>query len=224
MIQNRTAQLIFQSFFCGIGLIGVLGSVGLFEMNFMWDFYIYFTNISNYLCIGLMIAELIQTAKKSGNSYVTVSPLLKFISCLGIVLTFLIFNIILAGEATRDPATNYSARSITLHIILPILYVLDWILFYEHKKIRWNWPFISVLFPFFYMIYVIIHAVILRFDTSITNIGGTAPLIYPYFFLNIEKIGLLGVGKWIIYIGLGFILLGYIFYFIDRLLAKMKNK
>lgn len=66
MIRNRTAQLIFQSFFCAIGLIGIVASFGIFDdiLNPRWDFYVHFTNISNYLCIGIAFAELVQTAKK----------------------------------------------------------------------------------------------------------------------------------------------------------------
>ena len=30
-----------------------------------WDFYVHFTNISNFLCIGVMLASLIQTAKNN---------------------------------------------------------------------------------------------------------------------------------------------------------------
>lgn len=66
MIKNRTTQLIFQSFYCAIGLIGAVASLGIFDdiLNPRWDFYAHFTNLSNYLCIGIMFAELVQTAKK----------------------------------------------------------------------------------------------------------------------------------------------------------------
>jgi hypothetical protein len=76
MIKNRTTQLIFQSFFCAIGLIGIVASLGIFDdvRNLRWDFYVHFTNLSNYLCIGIVLAELIQTAKKEGDGYVTTAP------------------------------------------------------------------------------------------------------------------------------------------------------
>ena len=80
MIQNKTTQLIFQSFFCAFGIIGLISSLGIFDMTWRWDFYIHFTNLSNYLCIGIMFAELVQTARKKENSYVSTLPLLKFIS------------------------------------------------------------------------------------------------------------------------------------------------
>ena len=68
--RSRTAQLIYQSMFCGVGIIGILASLGLFHGSFRWDFYLYFTNLSNYLCIGIMFAELVQTAKRKSDDYV----------------------------------------------------------------------------------------------------------------------------------------------------------
>ena len=98
MIKNRTAQLIYQTIYCTLGLVGSIASLGIFDniKTIRWDFYVHFTNISNYFCIGVMLAGLIQTAKKKEDSYVTAAPLLKFIGMLGILLTFLVFNIMLA--------------------------------------------------------------------------------------------------------------------------------
>jgi len=52
--------------FLAIGLIGVVASLGVFNLieGIRWDFYVHFTNLSNYLCIGVMLAALIQTARK----------------------------------------------------------------------------------------------------------------------------------------------------------------
>jgi hypothetical protein len=77
-----------------------------------------------------MFAGLIQTAKKKEDSYVTAVPVLKFIGMLGILLTFLVFNIMLAGAEGRDPQLNWRIGSISFHVVLPIMYLLDWFLFY----------------------------------------------------------------------------------------------
>ena len=217
MIKNRTAQLIFQSFFCALGLVGIVASFGIFDdvLNPRWDFYVHFTNLSNYLCIGIVLAELIQTAKKKTDSYVSTVPFLKFIGVLAILLTFLVFNFLLAGQPDRDPQANWRVASICFHVILPIMYVFDWILFYEHKKVRWFYPLASVIFPLLYVVFVYIRAAILNFDPE-------APYIYPYFFLNLETQGVGGVAKWVVILFAGFIALGYIFYGIDKLI-KSKN-
>ena len=217
MIKNRTAQLIFQSFFCAIGLIGIIASFGIFDdvMNPRWDFYVHFTNISNYLCIGIVIAELIETAKKKADSYVSTAPFLKFIGVLAILLTFLVFNFLLAGQPDRDPQANWRIASISFHVILPIMYVLDWLLFYEHKKVRWFYPLASVIFPLLYIVFVFVRA-------AIVNFNPTVPYLYPYFFLNLDNLGVVGVAKWVAILFAGFIALGYIFYGIDKLIKSKK--
>ena len=222
--KSRNAQLIFQSFYVALALIACVGSVGFYDMKFTVDFYIYFTNIANYLCAGVMIAELIQTARKQQEGYVTTAPRLRFISMLGLVLTFLIFNLLLANDPARDPALNYKVECILCHIILPIMYVADWAMFYEHGKVNWKLPLLSALFPLLYLVYVFIHAALWKFDSSIMNYAGTDPIIYPYFFLNPERVGISGMITWILALLAGFIILGYIFMLIDHLIGKWLKK
>ncbi len=223
-MKSRTNQLIFQAFYCAFALVGFVASVGFFDMVFRWDFYIYFTNISNYLCGGIMLAEMIQTARKSGNSFVTVTPKLKFIAVLAIVLTFLVFNLLIAGQPTRDPAENFKPACVLCHIVLPIMFVLDWLLFYEHGKVKWKLPLISMIFPLVYVGFVYIHAAFLHFDSTIMNYTGSDPLIYPYFFLNPARVGSAGVIKWIIMLLLAFAAGGYLFMLVDRLIGKIQKK
>ena len=217
MIKSRTTQLIFQSFFCAIGIIGIIASFGVFDdiLNPRWDFYVHFTNISNYLCIGIVFAELIQTAKKREDSYVSIAPFLKFIGVLAILLTFLVFNFLLAGQPDRDPQANWRVASISFHVILPIMYVFDWLLFYEHKKIRWFYPLASVIFPVLYIVFVYARAAIVKFNPEV-------PYLYPYFFLNLDNLGVAGVAKWVLILFVGFIALGYIFYGIDKIVKSEK--
>ncbi|MBR0218586.1 MAG: Pr6Pr family membrane protein [Clostridia bacterium] len=219
-MKSRTAQLVFQSIFVALALVACVGSVGFYDMKFTSDFYIYFTNLSNYLCAGIMIAELIQTARKQGDSYVTAAPRLRVISMLGLVLTFLVFNLLLANDPARDPALNYKVECILCHIVLPILFVADWAMFYEHGKIDWKLPLLSALFPLIYLVYVFLHAALRRFDSSIMNYAGTDPVIYPYFFLNPERVGIGGIILWVGALLAGFVALGYLFMMVDRLLRK----
>ena len=222
MIKNRTAQLIFQTVYCTLGFVGCVASLGIFDnINMIrWDFYVHFTNISNFLCFGVMIAALIQTAKKKEDSYVTVAPFLKFIGVLGILLTFLVFNIMLAGAEGRDPQLNWRVGSLLFHVTLPILYIADWFLFYERKKCKWYYPIASIGFPVIYATFLFIQAVILKFDSSILIPTTTTPLIYPYFFVNLETQGVGGVIKWIVILSVAFVAVGYIFFGLDKLGKK----
>ena len=104
MIRSRTTQLIYQTIYCTLGLIGTIASIGIFDnvANLRWDFYVHFTNISNFFCLAVMLVALWQTARRKDDGYVTAIPALKFIGMLGILLTFLVFNIMLAGAPGRE--------------------------------------------------------------------------------------------------------------------------
>ena len=224
MIKNRTAQLIYETIYCTLGIVGCIACLGIFDniSAIRWDFYVHFTNLSNFLCLGVMIAGLIQTVKKKEDSYVSASPLLKFIGILGILLTFLVFNFVLAGAAGRNPQLNWRVGSLLFHVVLPIMYVADWFLFYERKQTKWYYPVASVGFPLAYAIFLLIQAVILKFDTSILIPTTTTPLIYPYFFVNIDTQGIGGVLMWIAILAIVFVVVGFAFYGLDRL-GKKKN-
>ena len=228
MFKNRTAQLIFYTVYCTLGLVGTIACLGIFDdfRNFRWDFYVYFTNISNFLCIGVMATALIQTIKKKDDSYVTSAPLLKFIGVLGILLTFLVFNIMLAGEEGRDPQLNWRIGSLLFHVVLPIMYIADWFLFYERKKTKWYYPIASIGFPLAYAIFLLIQAIILGFNSSILTAtpNSTTPLIYPYFFVNIDTQGVGGVLMWIGILSVVFAAVGFGFYGLDRLESKKAKK
>ena len=222
MIKNRTAQLIFYTIYCTLGIVGCVASLGIFDNinQIRWDFYVHFTNISNYFCLGIMIAALVQTAKKQTDSYVTTAPMLKFIGMLGILLTFLVFNLMLAGAEGRDPQANWRIGSILAHVLLPIMYIADWFLFYERGKCKWYYPIASVGFPLAYATFLLIQAVILNFDTSILIPTTTTPLIYPYFFVNLETQKITGVLMWICILAAVFIAVGFMFFGLDKIRKK----
>jgi hypothetical protein len=225
MIKNRTVQLIYQTIYCTLGLVGIIACLGIFDnINMIrWDFYVHFTNISNFLCFGVMLTALIQTAKKKEDSYVSTAPILKFIGMLGILLTFLVFNIMLAGAEGRDPQANFRIGSLCFHVVLPVMYILDWFLFYERKKAKWYYPIASIGFPLAYVIFLLVQAVILKFDSSILIPTTTTPLIYPYFFVNLDTQGVSGVLMWIGILAVAFAAVGFIFFGLDKL-GRKKTK
>ena len=227
MIRNRTTQLIFQTIYCTLGLVGCFASLGIFDNIHMirWDFYVHFTNISNFLCLGVMLSTLIHTAKKKEDSYVTTAPMLKFIGMLGILLTFLVFNIMLAGAEGRDPQANWRVGSLIFHVVLPIMYIADWFLFRERGKCKWYYPIASIGFPLAYIMFLLIQAIILKFDTSILIPTTTTPLIYPYFFVNLDTQGVGGVLMWIGILSAAFVAVGFLFFGLDKLgIKKVKTR
>ena len=222
MIKNRTAQLVFQTVYCTLALVGCVASLGIFDnVNLIrWDFYVHFTNLSNFLCLGIMFTALVQTIRKKENSFVKAAPVLKFIGVLGILLTFLVFNIMLAGAEGRDPQLNWRIGSLLFHVVLPILYIADWFLFRERGKCKWYYPIASIGFPVAYVIFLLVQAIILKFDSSILIPTSTTPLIYPYFFVNLDNLGVSGVLMWVGILAVAFAAVGFLFFGLDRIGKK----
>lgn len=223
MIKNRTVQLVFQTIYCTLGFVGCVACAGIFDDITMirWDFYTYFTNLSNFLCIAVMVMGLVETIRKKEDSYVTAAPLLKFIGMLGILLTFFVFNFMLAGN--REAQLNWRVGSLLFHVLLPIMYIVDWFLFYERKQSKWYYPVASVSFPLGYAILLLIQAIILKFDATIPSATGTGSLIYPYFFVNLETQGVPGVLMWIAILSAAFVAIGFIFFGLDNLSKHNKK-
>ena len=226
MIKNRTTQLIYQTIYCTLGFVGTVASLGIFDniQQIRWDFYVHFTNISNFLCLGVMVAGLIQTAKKKEDSFVSAAPVLKFIGMLGILLTFLVFNIMLAGAPGRNPQANWRIGSLLAHVVLPIMYIADWFLFRERRTCKWYYPIASIGFPLAYVLFLLVQAIILKFDASILIPTTTTPLIYPYFFVNLDTQGVGGVLMWIGILSAAFVAVGYLFFALDKLGKKSPVK
>ena len=222
MIRNRSEQLIFQTVYCTLGFVGCVASLGIFDNIHVirWDFYVHFTNISNFFCIGVMLSALIQTVKRKEDGFVATAPMLKFIGMLAILLTFLVFNLMLAGAEGRDPQANWRVGSLIFHVTLPVLYIADWFLFYERKKTKWYYPLASAVFPLSYMAFLLIQAIILKFDSSILIPTTTTPLIYPYFFVNLDTQGVSGVLMWVGILSAAFIAVGFVFFGLDCLGKK----
>lgn len=214
MIKSRITQIIYLSVACTVGAIGVLASVGLFEAKFRWDFYVYFTNISNYFCIAVLVAELVQTVKRGGDDFITALPTLKFTGVLAILLTALVYNVMLAP--TNTASVNLSIRSLSLHAIIPLLYIADWFLFYERGKLSWKHPLYALSLPVGYVAFVFLHAAILGFDAEILNCTNGS-LIYPYFFLNVDVLGFTGVLTWMGILVAGLLAFGFALFGLDRL-------
>ena len=224
MIKNRTAQLIYQTIYCTLGLVGCIACLGIFDnvKLIRWDFYVHFTNLSNFFCLAVMLIALMQTIRKKEDGFVTAVPLLKFIGMLGILLTFLVFNIMLAGAEGRDPQANWRIGSLCFHVVLPILYIADWFLFYKRKQCKWYYPIASIAFPLAYVIFLLVQAVILDFNSSILIPTTTTPLIYPYFFVNLETQGVPGVLIWIAVLSVAFVAVGFAFFGLDKIGKKRK--
>ena len=218
MRKKRLVQIIYLLVACIIGVLGTFESMRLFSPRFKWDFYVYFTNLSNYYCLIILFIELVQTIFKKKDDYITTLPVAKFIGVMAILLTFVVFNFVLSSGMTIKQLLKF--ESLSFHFIMPILFIGDWFLFYERKKMNWKYPLYGLSFPLGYLLFIVVHAAILDFDVTIISLNGYTPLIYPYFFIDFYQLGVIGVMKYCLLIAIAVVGCGYLFYALDKITIK----
>lgn len=179
----------------------------------------YFTMQSNLLCLFILIFfPMIKTQHKN------IYYLAKGATTIAILLTATIYLIALLPH-------NYSMCSITsflesksignilVHLVSPILFTLDYFLFDKKGNFKLYYPWIWLIIPTIYVIFVYIFHLK---GGIFYKIGGSRN--FAYFFLDYQKIGVKGVIVWIIRISIFVILLGYLLVCIDKKLASKHQK
>lgn len=207
MVKNKLTQVIYQVVFCTLAVIGVIASLGYFDQDFNQDFFLYYTNLSNYICIGFMFVALFITAKKAyrkETGAVNVAPTFNFLCVIMILVTFIVYNVLLAKQYS---VAHYflTIGNLLLHVILPIMFVVHWALFCEHGKLRWFHPLLCLVMPLIYVVIILVRSLFVK-----------SGLVYPYFFLNVDELGWGGVIAYIAVLLVIFVAIGYLFYCFDN--------
>ena len=166
-----------------------------------WELGRFFTILTN-LAVGLAFGAIAWRGRSA------VSPLVQGGLMLAIVLVGLVFNLLL----TPLPyATIFDALGDhTHHIIVPIAVPLWWLAFAPHGALGWRAPLAWALYPLAYAGYVTIRA---QFEPA------DAPLRYPYFFMNVDKLGWATAIANMAAIATVFVLVGLLAVWIDRRLG-----
>ena len=218
-IHNRLISLIFRVIiimFCSLGLY--LNS-GIPNGEFARYMLVFFTIQSNLLCFGYFSVVLFQNIKdiksKGIHGTTRILPRFKGGVTLMIAVTFLIYHTVLVPQFTAN-STDYNIftmQNLTVHYIVPILVIIDWILFDEKLSFKWFDPFIWLSLPIIYFVFILIRA---RLGSIIEILSS----YYPYFFIDVDLIGWQNVLLNSAAMLIAFLALGYIIYFINNIFFK----
>lgn len=218
---NLLTQAIYRIVFCVISALGCLLSFGFFdrtygseEFTFSNDFWQYYTNLSNYYCLGIGIAVCADTLRKlrKGETHGsnTVAPTLKLCGVVMIMVTFLVYSILL-GEPNKLEFWN-SLGNLCYHVIVPILFIVDFFIFDKHRQIKILDPLKCTFMPLGYVVYILVYGAICR--------AADLNFEYPYFFLNVDELGYGGVVGWVFALLAVFIAIGYLMFVYDKLVKE----
>lgn len=126
---------------------------------------------------------------------------------LYIFIVFIIYNTVLRGLLILSGWDLFLDNM--LHVVIPILYILYWVIFIEKKKLQWKTGLYWMIFPAIYLVYSLIRGSVISW--------------YPYPFLNAEKFGYDKIFINILLMMLVFFVSGFALIFINNKLEKRSN-
>lgn len=112
----------------------------------------------------------------------------RFAVLVGITITFLVFWILLAPGV----GTEYllSRNNLLVHTLVPLLFIADFFLFDRIAPVGKLTALWSVAMPLYYFIFSLVHAAV---NPNVSFSDGSR---YPYFFLDLDKLGWFRLRRW----------------------------
>jgi hypothetical protein len=212
-IRNRAAALAFRAVLTLCCLAGLI-------LNFTdWPggrltLLSYYTIQSNVVVL-VFFAYLLWRGRRPGKR---VSPAAKGGVTVCITLTFLVYHFILSPGLSGAALSAYglSAANTLAHYVTPLMVLADWLLFDSKGAMKPLDPVKWLAIPAAYLVFALVRAQFGQFGDSDSR--------YPYFFLDVDVYGAGRVTLNCVVIGLGYALLGYVVYTVDRLLPRLGRR
>lgn len=173
-----SAARVWRGVFALIGGAGLIGQYVLLTQAEVRSslgptvvFFSYFTILTNILvALALGIPAL---APNSRPGRWAVSPGVRAALAMHIAVVGLIYHALLAGTWNPQGAQLWIDQ--ILHTVMPLAFVLDWLLFTPRGRLRWSDPLVWLIYPLAYGAWCLIHG----------QIGGW----YPYWFIDVSALG-----------------------------------
>lgn len=215
MKNNLLTQMIYRIVLCCVSALAVLLTFDVFYVGqgasaLSWDFLKFYTNLSNYFVFAVSVIVLADNVKRvyAGERYGYNRKIrtFKFMTTVMILVTFLVYCILLGDPLSANFWRNLG--NLSYHVAAPVLFILDYILFDEHKTVSVFAPLYSLVIPLVYVAYTFI-------------LGAAIPgFEYPYFFLDVNELGYGGVLVWVVILLAVFTVLGYLLWLWNRLVKE----
>lgn len=174
---------------------------------------LYFTILSNIACLIfysiIVILYMLKKLKKNNLYYI-----FKGMVTMAITLTFVVYQLFLSSD--NEFYQNNVIANYFVHLITPLMVMFDYVLFGEKGNLKKSYPLIwsSVL-----IIYTL-------FCEGYIISGGTFAdgSKYPYFYMNVEKYGIIRVLLNCLTIYVCYLVYGYLICYLDNKIGKRKVK
>ena len=192
---SRTLRFIVVILYIAVAIYGCFSS-----WLYGTRFFLYFTNLGNLYCLALMVNELVRLLRRKSLSL----PLLQweFGGLISILVIGAVYNLLLGDPTSAAYWAN--KPSVCLHLITPILYAIYFLCTRPVRKVTVGGIQSSILLPYLYIAFIYTRHLI------------TGDQWFPYFFLDINRIGWSGALGWIIALTVVFVLTGFFFIYLGK--------
>lgn len=217
-IENRKMSIIWKIAILIIGLWGLLDGAGFLAGQYTSNFPHMFTNISNMFAWCYFACAVVHMMRNKEDSD-TFAPFFKYTATISLLVTMIIGHVMLFNALVQDGHIVW--HLIVLHYIVPIMTLLDWLLFDKKGEMPvWGpltWESLALGYLAFSMIAVGVFGIYMG--------GGTTADVtdYPYTFLDPQIVGVTGVVGFCAGMVVLFVVLGYLLYGTDHLMARRAN-
>jgi hypothetical protein len=162
----------------------------------------YFTIQSNVMVAVSLLLFLFLPKEFAGRS------ILRGVSLLSITLTGIVYNFVLYRLFSDWGGPGYTLARTVTHIAAPLGFMLDWLLFDQHNKMKWRHLLIWLLYPLVYC----------AVSTVISLQGGKA----IYFFFDAAN-GFASNFRWIALLFIMLTATGLFYIWLDKKMAHTNS-
>lgn len=216
---SRVAALVFRIAALALIAAGVVRITGIFTPSPSWNALLYYTVLSNLLCLVWVALLVVRTARdlRAGGDrgWSTPSAYWSGAVMMAITVTMLVYLVVLVPSAFVQGG-DYQPFSLTdnlIHVVTPCLLIADWLLFAPKGRLRWGDPLRWTLIPYAYLVFAFVYS----------GLGGrfAAGASYPYPFLDVATHGIGGVAIRVLVLSVVLVGVGYVYVVVDRLLGRV---
>jgi hypothetical protein len=143
-------------------------------------------------------------------------PALKGAVTLYVAITGLVYHLVLTNQASGfamapvERALPEAIGNQLLHTVVPLLAVLDWLVFDERGRFRWRYALYWLAFPLGYLAFALLRGLVVD--------------RYPYPFIDVGALGYDGVSVSSVGFAVAFWILGLCFVAIDRWGGRLRRR
>lgn len=220
-MSRRPVALTYRILAAAVILTGVVRNADLLTGQPSWTSFLYFTMVSDLLCLGWMLLLVLRTARdlRRSGPIGTSTPSARWGGAvmMAITVTMLIYLVVLVPTRVQAGDTDiFSLTDTLIHIVTPGLIIADWLLFAPKGRFRWVDPLLWTLIPFAYLAWSLVYSAL----------GGrfVEGDRYPYPFLDVDALGVGGVLSWVVTLTVALVAVGFVYVAIDRMLGRLARR